>query len=72
MKTILPVLFAALAVAGCASSPTIRVVAVDAEPYQRYAALIERDLERQNRRDFDCVVQQNTLILCNGVRRRLR
>ncbi len=72
MKTILPVLFAALAVAGCASSRTIRVVAVDAEPYQRNAALIERDLELQNRRDFDCEVQQSTLIVCDGVRRRLR
>lgn len=72
MKTILPVLFVALAIAGCASSRTIPVVAVDAESYQRDAALIERGLVQQNRSDFDCEVQQDTLIVCDGVHHRLR
>ncbi len=72
MKTILPVLFAALAIAGCASSRTIPVVAVDAEPYQRNAALIERGLVQQNRSDFACEVQRDTLIICDGVHHRLR
>jgi len=72
MKTILPVLFAAFAVAGCASSRTISLVTVDAGPYQRDAALIERGLQRQNRGDFDCEVQQDTLIICDGVHHRLR
>jgi hypothetical protein len=72
MKTIMPVLFAALTVAGCSSSRPITVVAVDAEPYQRDAALIERGLQRQNRSDFDCEVQQDTLIICDGVHHRLR
>ena len=64
--------FAALALAGCASSRTISLVTVDAGPYQSDAALIERGLQRQNRSDFDCEVQRDTLIVCDGVRHRLR
>ncbi|HSM70199.1 MAG TPA: hypothetical protein VK851_01525 [Anaerolineales bacterium] len=72
MKIILPIFFAALAVAGCASSRPTTVVAVDAEPYQRDAALIERSLQQQNRSDFDCEVQRDTLTVCDGVHHRLR
>lgn len=72
MKTILPILFAAFALAGCASSRPISLVTVDAEAYQRDAALIERGLQRQNRSDFNCEVQQDTLIICDGVHHRLR
>jgi hypothetical protein len=71
-EKILPVLFAAFALASCASSRPITMVAVDAEPYQRDAALIERGLERHNRTDFDCEVQHDTLIVCDGVKHRLR
>ena len=70
MKTILPVLFAAFALAGCASSRPITMV--DANAFIRDAALIEQRLQRQNRSDYDCEVQPDTLIVCEGVHHRLR
>jgi PBP1b-binding outer membrane lipoprotein LpoB len=72
MKQIILVLFATLVVAGCASSRTVPLETVDAGAYLRDAAIIERKLEQQNRSQFDCIVQEDTLIVCDGVHHRLR
>ncbi|HMB46793.1 MAG TPA: hypothetical protein VKN63_00805 [Afifellaceae bacterium] len=72
MKLFLPVLFVTLGLAGCATSPPVTVVTTDAGPFIRDAALIEQRLERQNRSDYDCGVQPDTLIVCDGVHHRLR
>jgi hypothetical protein len=46
MKSILPVLFTAFTVAGCASSRPTTMVDVDTSAFMRDAALIEQRLER--------------------------
>ena len=71
MKPLLPVLFAALALTGCAASRTVPLKDAAAGPFIRDAALIERRLEQQNRSDYDCDVQPDTLIVCDGVHHRL-
>lgn len=72
MKAIVFMVFAALIVAGCASSRPVSTYNVHEGPYLRDAAIIERDLESQNRSDYDCQVQGDTLIVCDGVRHQIQ
>ncbi len=72
MKRMIPVLIAASAVAGCASPRPVPLETVSAGAYLRDAEIIERRLERHNRSAFDCIVQNDTLIVCDGVHHRLR
>jgi hypothetical protein len=72
MKTLIPVTFAAFVVAGCASPRQLPTYGVSDGAYLRNAATIERNLEKQNQRDYDCQVQDDTLIVCNGVRHQVQ
>lgn len=71
MKTLVPILATTLALAGCASSRPIPVTDTAAAPLLSDAAKIEHGLERQNRRDYDCQVQTDAAIVCDGVRHRV-
>lgn len=71
MKHIPPVVAATLVLAGCASSRPVPVNDAPAAPLIRDAATIERGLEDQNRSDYDCQVQPDSAIVCDGVRHRV-
>ena len=57
-----------IALAGCAGFPTPPVDIVDAGPIERDAAGIEHGLIKANKSTYQCDVQKDTSILCQGVR----
>ena len=71
MKTLISILATTLGLAGCASSRPVPVTDTAAAPLLRDAAKIEYGLERQNRHDYDCQVQTDSAIVCDGVRYRV-
>ncbi|HSM41933.1 MAG TPA: hypothetical protein VK862_14365 [Afifellaceae bacterium] len=72
MKSILAVTLVAVIIAGCAASRPVTTYSVNEGPYLRDAAVIEHGLEKQNRSDYDCQVQDDTLIVCDGVRNQIQ
>jgi len=72
MTRLLPACIAALALAGCASPGTVPMERVGSGPYTRDAALIESKLEGENKNPYECIVRDDTLIVCDSVRHTLR
>ena len=72
MRHVLTVCLLTVGLAGCGGGfPTPPVEVVDAEPYDRDAAVIEHGLVRENRTPYQCDPQKDTAILCQGVKRKL-
>ncbi len=61
-----------VALGGCSAGfPDPPLEMVEAGPYERDAAVIEHGLIRQNKTPYQCDVQNDTAILCQGVRRKV-
>ena len=71
MRHVLTVCLLTVGLAGCSGGfPTPPLEMVEAGPYERDAVVIEHGLIRQNRTPYQCDVQKDTAILCQGVTRK--